>query len=299
MSDFESLLCTINELTPKVKFLSLLGKGSLGEVHLATYNGKLACVKVGRKSADIDYYKNEACALFYLNGAGGVPAIYLAASDYPFIVMEYVQGKTLHEVLQQISKDSIPYAMDLLCKLGSSLNSLHTAGYVHNDIKSDNVIIEEDTNAARIIDLGFCAPIGLPGLSNQQFATPAEKMRDYQTTFSYLAPETYFELATTPAADVFSLGRLLETLMLESYFEGWPLELRLMVANMTHLVPENRPTMETVIQMLKQAVPILDLQIIWERQESLDEQRAFTEGPGSRINEDLPANEQCAPDDLT
>ncbi|KAK3874704.1 hypothetical protein Pcinc_020376 [Petrolisthes cinctipes] len=272
---FESLLQPFSVLLDKIKIIRELDRGSSGEVKIAEYKGQIVCVKMGFDPSLVNNYIREASILFKLRGVGGVPLLYTAASDYPLIVMEYVRGRTLLDIFRKLTKVDIPFVIDLFYKLGRSLSYLHLAGYIHNDVNYNNIIFESKSEIVRIIDLGVCCPNGTVGHISKQDMKPAQKMQMFKL-FSHFAPEVYFGLASTPAGDVFSLGRMLEELIedieMKSMIRDLPMGLRLMVANMVHVLPEKRPSLVTVIKVLRAYVPNLSRQIEQEVQESLNEQ---------------------------
>lgn len=75
------------------------------------------------------------------------------------------------------------------------LGIVHDRGFVHRDICTDNVLFTRD-GRAKLIDLGFMAPIGL-------------KFREKSGTPSYMAPEQFQARALTPVSDIYSLGVVL------------------------------------------------------------------------------------------
>ncbi|KAK3849295.1 hypothetical protein Pcinc_043944 [Petrolisthes cinctipes] len=285
-SEFESLLQPYGVLLKEINIIRELGSGSTGLVQVAAYKDKLVCVKKGHKPYSLKSYKMEASVLFKMKGAGGVPLLYAAASDYPFIVMEYVRGRTLDNDITRMYTLGARYVVDLFHKLGSSLNCLHAAGYVHNDLKVDNIIIENTTKAVRIIDMGFSCRIGDVGYPENPNMDGAKKMHMYWS-FSHFAPEVFFGLASTPAGDVFSLGRMLEEIRnymtRKGVIRDWPMGLRLMEANMVHVLPEKRPSLVTIIITCRSYVQSFSRQIEQEVQESLNEQSS---AEGSEVLEE-------------
>jgi len=107
------------------------------------------------------------------------------------ILMEYVDGKTL----EQSRPESIGAIIDIFMKVATGLDSLHRLGYVHADIKPNNVLISED-GSIKIIDFGQSCPIGYT-------------KKRIQGTPDYIAPEQVRRLPIDRRTDVFNLGATL------------------------------------------------------------------------------------------
>jgi serine/threonine protein kinase len=69
-----------------------------------------------------------------------------------FIVMEYIRGKDLNELGDQITEETVWYmAEDLI----TTLDDMHKVGILHNDIKPENIMLDLDTNTVKLVDLGL------------------------------------------------------------------------------------------------------------------------------------------------
>jgi eukaryotic-like serine/threonine-protein kinase len=132
----------------------------------------------------------------------------------PFLVMEYVNGPSLADVLAA-EPVSAAYALDVIAKAAAGLAAAHRAGLVHRDIKPGNVLLARD-GQVKITDFGIAhaagsAPITDPGL--------------VMGTTQYLAPERIAGAPATPASDLYSLGIVIhECLTGIPPFEGTPAE---------------------------------------------------------------------------
>ncbi len=103
------------------------------------------------------------------------------------ILMEYVTGQTLDD----IRPEQLPRSIALFKKIAEALHSLHKAGFVHADIKPNNILIDGD--AVKIIDFGQSCPIG-------------HKKDRIQGTPDYIAPEQVRKMPLDERTDVFNLG---------------------------------------------------------------------------------------------
>ncbi len=107
------------------------------------------------------------------------------------LLMEYVPGKTL----EQSRPTDVGGAINVIRRVAGGLHALHEHGYVHADIKPNNIILN-DKGDVKIIDFGQSCPIG------------HKKLR-IQGTPDYIAPEQVQKLPLDRRTDVFNLGATL------------------------------------------------------------------------------------------
>ena len=140
-----------------------------------------------------------------------------------YIVMEYVRGRTLRDLLTELKEDAGPddpkpmlpveHAIRYLLEVTPALGYLHSMGLVYNDLKPENIMIGDDYDQLKLIDMGAVARIGDHGY--------------IYGTQGYQAPE----IATTGptvASDIYTVGRTLAVLTLDMptaggcYVDGLP-----------------------------------------------------------------------------
>jgi serine/threonine protein kinase len=117
--------------------------------------------------------------------------------DQPYIVSEYIDGPSLHDVVAQ--KGPIP-ARDLdrlAIGTATALAAIHEAGIVHRDFKPNNVLLAAD--GPRVVDFGIARTVG-----SEESSVTATGM--VVGTPGYLAPEQLTGAALTPAVDIFAWG---------------------------------------------------------------------------------------------
>jgi serine/threonine protein kinase len=117
----------------------------------------------------------------------------------PYIVMEYVPGKTVAEC----SKLSHEEAVQLALQVCAGLRHAHEAGLVHRDIKPANLLLRED-GTLKIADFG---------IASAAEATRLTQIGTVLGTAAYLAPEQAAGGEVTAAADLYSLGAVLYELL--------------------------------------------------------------------------------------
>jgi serine/threonine-protein kinase len=107
------------------------------------------------------------------------------------LLMEYVSGRTL----EQDRPESLPEILAIFKQVATGLDALHESGYVHADIKPNNIILTND-GGVKIIDFGQSCPMG-------------HKKDRIQGTPDYIAPEQVRRLPLDRRTDVFNLGATL------------------------------------------------------------------------------------------
>jgi eukaryotic-like serine/threonine-protein kinase len=114
----------------------------------------------------------------------------------PYIVMEYVEGETLGDLIAQEAPLDPDRAVDLLLQVCAGLEHAHAAGLVHRDIKPQNLLLRTD-DTVKIADFGIARPVD---------GTQVTQVGTVLGTASYLAPEQALGERVTGAADIYSLG---------------------------------------------------------------------------------------------
>jgi eukaryotic-like serine/threonine-protein kinase len=125
-------------------------------------------------------------------------AVYDVGEDdgVPYIVMEYVEGETLAELMARAGAVPTKRAVDLLLQVCAGLEHAHAAGLVHRDIKPQNLLVRAD-GVVKIADFGIARALQ---------ATQLTQAGTVLGTAAYLAPEQAAAERVTAAADIYSLG---------------------------------------------------------------------------------------------
>ena len=114
----------------------------------------------------------------------------------PYIVMEYVEGETLAELVAREGALPERRAVELLVQACAGLEQAHAAGLVHRDIKPQNLLVRRD-GVVKIADFGIARTLE---------STQLTQAGTVLGTAAYLAPEQAAGERVTSAADIYSLG---------------------------------------------------------------------------------------------
>ena len=195
----------------------LLGYGGMAEVRKGrdVRLGRDVAVKVLRADLARDpsfqnRFRREAQAAAGLNHPS-IVAVYDTGEDdgpegrTPYIVMEYVEGHTLREVLKTQGRLAPQQAMEITAEVCAALDFSHRSGIVHRDIKPGNVMIT-DTGAIKVMDFGIARALA----DNAATVTATAAVIG---TAQYLSPEQARGESVDARSDVYSTGCLLYELL--------------------------------------------------------------------------------------
>ncbi|MCP5106177.1 MAG: protein kinase, partial [bacterium] len=184
-----------------------LGEGGMGSVYLARdltlereVAIKLIAPELARKPSLMARFRVEAIAQAKLNHSN-ITAIHSfdQEKDHFYIVMEYVHGKTLKDVIKEKGKMPLQQALKIFSQILSAIAYGHLKGVVHRDIKPSNVFLTED-HIAKIGDFGIAKVEGIEGLT---------KVGSTLGSPLYCSPEQIAGKKTDARTDVYSLGMTL------------------------------------------------------------------------------------------
>ncbi len=132
------------------------------------------------------------------------------------IEMEYIDGKEMFDfILKPRSNELLYYYLLLIAKdMAKALEYVHSKGIIHNDIKLENIIIENKTFIPKLIDFGLAC--------NTKVTKPwGQSCVNYKGSPHYLAPELFEIDRKLPASDLWALGIALYTAATHKYpYEG-------------------------------------------------------------------------------
>jgi serine/threonine-protein kinase len=200
-------------IADRFQIVSLLGNGGMGQVFVAT---SLAIgVKVAIKLLKPELLANPEFRARFQHEAEAVAAIQhpnvarfldLVVGDPTFLVMEYVEGPTLFEVLTRERRLAVPRAVAIATRLCWALEAAHKAGVIHRDLKPTNVILTPDNElgeAPKLIDFGLAKTEGSP--MERQLTRAGQLVG----TPHYMSPEQISGQRVDARADIYSLACVL------------------------------------------------------------------------------------------
>ncbi len=116
--------------------------------------------------------------------------------DMPYIVMEFVEGSSLQEIIKTGRGIVLQKSLSIISQLLKALHTAHQLGIVHRDIKSANVMILRDGGSVKLADFGIARVAESPELTMTGAIVGTPK---------YMAPEQMFGLKVDSRADLFSV----------------------------------------------------------------------------------------------
>src|SRR5687767_2118907 len=198
---------------PGYQLLGKLGKGAMATVYKAKQLSldRIVAVKVlpKRSSENIEFverFYKEGKAAARLSHNNIVQAIDVGSSPdgYHFFVMEYVEGKTLYDVMQpppvgEGRHFTEPEALDVMIQICDALHHAHQRGLIHRDVKPKNILLTPQ-GVAKLTDLG------LARAADDKEAAESEAGKAYGTPY-YISPEQIRgDVDIDFRADIYSLG---------------------------------------------------------------------------------------------
>ncbi|GAC66745.1 Stk1 family PASTA domain-containing Ser/Thr kinase [Gordonia soli] len=218
-------MSTPHHLSDRYELGETLGFGGMSEVHFARdlRLHRDVAIKVLRAdlARDPSFYlrfRREAQNAAKLNHPTIVQVFDTGESEtpdgpLPFIVMEYVEGETLRDVLRANGPVSPRQAMTWMADVAAAMDFSHRAGIVHRDMKPANVMIDK-TGAVKVMDFGIAR--AMSDSTSTMTQTSA-----VMGTAQYLSPEQARGIKVDPRSDIYSMGCVLfELLTGEPPFTG-------------------------------------------------------------------------------
>ena len=209
-------------LAGRYEIRDLIGRGGMAEVHLGydTRLSRVVAIKLLRSDIAGDptfqaRFRREAQSAAALNHPA-VVAVYDSGEEellqpggasrtVPYIVMEYVEGHTVRELLSEGEAVPIPEAVEIVSGVLDALEYSHRVGIVHRDIKPGNIMLTS-TGAVKVMDFGIARAI-------EDSASTVTQTHTVVGTAQYLSPEQARGESVDARSDLYSTGCLLYELL--------------------------------------------------------------------------------------
>jgi serine/threonine protein kinase/tetratricopeptide (TPR) repeat protein len=204
---------------------SKIGAGGMGEVYRAEDRVLLRAVAI--KFINIQRYSSAEAGERFLREARAASAInhpnivtiheINETDEHAFIVMEYVEGRSLRERIREHSLDAAAM-LDAATQVADALMEAHRRGILHRDIKPENVLINE-RGQAKLLDFGLARALELePTPVDEQAPTQAivESLTGAGSivgTVPYMSPEQLRKEPLDNRSDIFSFGIMLHEML--------------------------------------------------------------------------------------
>ncbi len=181
----------------KYKIVAPLGSGGFGTVYLAqdTWIDKKVAIKVPhRQGLDFGELLREPRLLASVSHPNIVAITTAEKQDNVFfIVMEYVQGETLENIIALKGAIELNRALDFTCQICNAVDHAHRQGVIHRDLRPANVLVT-DNDMLKVADFGTSRFLEIAAHGTTVIGSPP-----------YMAPEQFHGKAVF-ASDIYSLG---------------------------------------------------------------------------------------------
>ena len=197
-------------LDGRYRIEALLARGGMATVYKATDTrlGRRVALKVmhAELAADDDFvarFIGEARSVAQLSDPNVVNVFDQGEDDGAvFLAMEYIEGRTLRDVLHERGRLGAALALEVAESVLSALAAAHRAGIVHRDVKPENVLVGND-GRVKVADFGLARAV----------SSSSKTTRGLLGTVNYISPEQALGEKATPRSDVYSAGIMLYELL--------------------------------------------------------------------------------------
>ena len=191
-------------IAERYELIDIIGQGGMADVYLAndTILNRTIAIKILRTSLAKDpiyiaRFQREASAAAALSHKN-IVEIYDVGEDNDqyYIVMEYVPGRTLKELIAKRGALHVMEASDIMKQVLSGTARAHQMEIIHRDLKTQNILVT-DTGTAKIADFG---------IASIQSLTQFTQTDVIMGSLHYLAPELARGEKATVQSDIYALG---------------------------------------------------------------------------------------------
>lgn len=199
------------KINDRYQIIKSIGEGGMANVYLAydTILDRDVAVKVLRGDLSNDEkfvrrFQREALNASSLSHPN-IVEVYDVGDDNGqyFIVMEYIEGKNLKDLIKKRGKLTVPEVVDIMSQISDGLSVAHDSYIIHRDIKPQNIMILEN-GLVKITDFGIAMAMN---------ATQLTQTNSVMGSVHYLPPEQASGKGSTLKSDIYSMGILMYELL--------------------------------------------------------------------------------------
>jgi serine/threonine protein kinase len=216
-------------LDGRYEILEVLGGGGMGLVYKArhSYMKRTVAVKVLHKhmvasTEALKRFRLEAQAVSCLN-VPNILTVYdfgVSTQGQPYMVMDYLEGTSLHEVLEAEHNLSVERSLNIFIQICRALEHAHEKNVIHRDLKPSNIMlvsVGDEKDFVKIVDFGIAKLLGAAEGEMEQLTRTGEVFGSPL----YMSPEQCRGKPLDCRTDIYSLGSVMyETLTGKPLFEG-------------------------------------------------------------------------------
>lgn len=250
-------------LANRYQLVRLLGDGGMGAVYKAadTVLRRFVAIKllhpaVAQRPAAVERFQREARAAAAIGHPNIIDILDFGVDRRPYMVMEYLRGRSVSQVLGAESTLPIQQAVSIAAHSLAGLAAAHERGILHRDLKPANLMLVQrfgDKSFVKVCDFGFAALMGPTSAEDGKTLTPA---RTLVGTPAYASPERLRgDDRRDPRVDLYSIGVVLfEMIAGRRPFDGETFrELARAVKHeppprLTHLRGDVPPALDEIVQ---------------------------------------------------
>ncbi len=204
----------------KYRLDEFIGQGGMALIYKATHVAmqkpvvvKLVQAHLLEEETSMQRFKQECLLMSRINHGNVVSAFDtgLLNGKQPFLVMEYIKGETLSEIIASRAPLPMTEALEIMIQVCRGLEAAHAAGVIHRDLKPDNIVVKErssDPSWVKILDFGIAHLA-----ENKQRLTQPDILMG---SAGYISPEQLRGLDLDERVDIYALGVILFQMLTKS-----------------------------------------------------------------------------------